>query len=1011
MISSCESLALGQCSLPFPGMGLLLFLCHVASFQGGYQREEWDPALNGPFSIHLKLRTLQDSGLLLLINGSNGILALALDQGDQLVLWLEQYHPSSDSTVHRLSVGSVRQWRTLSVVVSDLVIQVIIDDVVAYTNNTSKPLMTSPQSIYFGGLENFFSPLYRHLPNPHFFIGCMQDVSIGSKVVHLNSNLTGLSAGCCIAPRYPAYCLSKAHNFVLSLPPSPTSASALHLSLRVRLPTLANGTILSSHSTSSSWHLHLGSGHLQLSANVSGSSQILDCRGDVGGTGAWHHLDLEFTPTSLSCTVDGQLPVQVSMASRWEWPRSLLRVGGAQPPIIGGSAEVLELCFQRMRLDGADVNMELFSNTSLVLMSNFVNWTNIQFSVSELLVAEHMQEILTSDMVRVDLPPDHFQDELSPLYEEELQRAVHFEASAGRYGHLYMNRPTRLITNFTLYNLVRGVADEQIGYVHTGGDNDTDKVLLSVWLGCGHQRHELPALSLTVNIEEREGEPRIVSWQDLELAVGTRVSVSPRELLVEDVADPTEILYSVRRVEVQGADCSSCSPPGVLVNKDGIKMSVFSQDDVNKGLLHFQHFERFSTALILVHLSATASNKNFNVSFHVQPLSAHLKQSLHQQTLYVKMAGMALVQPRHLSVEASFAGQDPVITYDLVSEPMYGVLQLRMATLNTWMQLHPLNRSQSPLHSPHSFTQRDIQSGLVRYVRSASSSSDLSAILDGVETISFQVRSFNLSGPQAVLRIETLLDAFLFQPSIAISMSPLVLDRENSSAVVTTAQLNTSLDSYDYAYLAQDRDYEIDIHHLGIVYHLVESPSYGALELDSTVLTVGDNFTWEDLSLRRLIYRHFGTEEHQDSFTFHAEASSTAYLPIRAPNLTANLTLSIHITATNNHRPVITLNDPIRPPEGMAVQVTPQNLNVEDADTPSHPIRIILRKLKKYVTIGHFVLRSNSTLPVQEFTMEDVRNNSVLFVHWLNVSSPLESHVGIKVLHEQGDYVKEVSVS
>ena len=981
----------------------MLFLSSAVSFQGGYQSEAWSPgSLNETFSVSLRLRTLQESGLLLLVTGNENNLAVSLEQDGLMAVSVDT--PLSSARDSRsIHIGSFYHWRTLQLILNTSVLQILVDGNLSLNHNMTYSF--TPQSVSLGGSESFFTPLFKHHHSPHFFIGCMQDVAIGQHHILLNTSLPGLSEGCCIAPRYPAYCLNDTHaNLTLPFHSSLSAVSSLQLSFRLQFLNISDGSVLWSQGFATSWLLQLVAGSLQVRVSRLGSVRVLACPGDVADVGVWHQVDLEVAAGFISCSVNG-VQTRETISEGLEWPLILLHIGAFHG--IGVSVQAFVGCLQRLRVDSTDVAPAVSAATKF----EFVDFSTLQLSVSDLLVLSHTRKRLTSTVIRLDLPRDNFRDDLSLLYRQELRRMIHFEVlSQPHLGKIDVGHAEA--TSFTMHNLVSDEVSEQVGYRHINGTNYTDTVTFSVWVGCENQLFAtLSNITVSIKIEESEEETGVASSVPLELAIGTRVPISPQQVLVESrsTSDAFPILFTVENITVVGrANCTGCWPAGILI-KDGVQVVLFSQMDVNQGLVEFQHYERFSTATVLVQLSATVLDRTFDVEFEVLPHPGHLYLSSKIQLLYVKQAGMALVQSKHLNVTSTFEDQSPVITYDLLTSPVYGVLQVWEPLSNQWRDLQPLNHTQS-LHSLHYFTQEDVQSDYVRYVQADTGTGELSDFLTGgLDEVLFQVRSYNLSGPRVQLSIDTILDLLLLQPSLAISLSPLVVSMENGSAPVTGAVINTSLENMDFIYLDQHPDYEIDIPQLGVLYHLVEAPSYGALELDSVSLSAGDNFTWEDIANHRLSYRHFGTENHQDSFTFYAEASSTAYLPIRAPNLTANLTLVIAITPTNNHRPVVNVLQPITPLEGMAVQVTRKNLDVQDPDMPSEPITIILRKLKKQTPpTGIFMKRNNHGVAVNHFTMADVLRGDIVFQHHLNLSAPLDYLQGIKVRHQLDDYVKEV---
>lgn len=926
-----------------------------------------------------------------------------------------------DSSKH---ARAMQGWQNVELRLSNRTLHLQLEQGTSLNHTFTEPI--GVQSVFFGGPESFFDPLYRHLPSPHYFVGCMGNISINHRDIFINSKRYGISTGCCIAPRYSALCLNSGiTNLTFSVPSTYIATDTMTVSFRLQLSSDAGGVVLLASSQFTAWVLHMATGKLQLVANVSGLVSTLNCPGDFLVVGEWHQMDLVFSQSTMSCAVNG-VSSAVSFSLVPTWPRVLLRLGGTDLPPnlvepLEESQNAFTGCFQRLRLNGLDIDSSLFSNTTAVRIATqptLANWTNLDsMNFSELVVIEHMDERLSTDTIMLHLPQDQFGDNLTLLYQREFEKAIHLEAVKGPlYGNLFIGDPSASVKSFEYQNLVSDEANKQVGYSHNGGENSTDVVVFRVWSGCSDQVFVDFSLVLIIAIEERDDGPRITSSQPLHLAVGTRRTITADMLRVEDpeVSDFSQIHFIVRLVAVQDSYCSSCQEEECVnctdvgtIFRGATSLKIFTQNDVNQGIIQFQHFEAFSTAPLIVRFSAMVEgrlNGNLDASLLIFPRPGHLNlTSSPDSCLFVKEDGNALLESKHLNVVTDFEDQTPTITYDVLITPEHGVLQVWAPHYNQWLDLSSSSNYSSLSSVPiSSFTQADVRAGRVRYFQSE----PFNAVV--LDRFKFQLRSYNLSGPNGHLCINILPEKFLIQPSITIQLLPLTVSEESGSAAVTGAVLNTTLDNVDY--LAQEPDTDVDVQQLGVVYTLVEAPSYGSLEVGPVILVAGDNFTFSDIASHRLVYHHSGTEHHLDNFTFYAEASSTAYLLIKAPNLTANLTLTINITATNNYPPVVTVMENIQTPEGCWIPVTTANINVTDKDRPRAPLKIILRKLKKDEPIGMFALRSSPTQPIDHFYMQDVLDNKVIYVHWLNASAPLRYKQSIKLQHLDS-YVKEVGTN
>ena len=174
----------------------------------------------------------------------------------------------------------------------------------------------------------------------------------------------------------------------------------------------------------------------------------------------------------------------------------------------------------------------------------------------------------------------------------------------------------------------------------------------------------------------------------------------------------------------------------------------------------------------------------------------------------------------------------------------------------------------------------------------------------------------------------------------------------------------------------QERD---GLHSLGINFTITVPPAYGVLMLNGQSLLSG-TFTLKDLQSNSLLYQHDGSEEHSDVIHFHVEATTVerTELRIHPPNMIGG-TLSISISPVNNHEPVVNAVNDISPLEGKFQIIDTSVLNITDEDRPGDDINIQVERTR--FDNGYFALTYNTTQVITTFTMAQVLNGSVIFLH------------------------------
>lgn len=964
-------------------------------------QESVPPAEQESLTVEFSFRSIQNSGVLLIaaIGTDADYLAVALSNGSQLEVLLSQNGDISSLGSSNFTTDfSDWQHFELTLINKTLSAKLQVLPVATYTFTASVKV----QSVYFGGPESFFAPQYLGFPLPRYYVGCIANTTLNSRPVLLGDpDEPGLGASCCIAPRYPLWCLDSPHtNLTLVFPPVRSATDMLVVSFRLRLTSTAEeeGLVMLSHTQTSVWSLQLHQGRLKLSANLSDGIHTRYCPGILADSADWHQIELVLSSGSIACSVDGvteSRSIFPSLVSSSFFPR-LLQVGGVSEH-VGGRGFVG--CLQRFRLDGVDVAMSTIVTGEAAVRPIRIHWNDFSFNTTDLVVTAGTTEKLSSN-VWIRLPRDEFVDDLTALYLQELENAIHFVVYYGpSSGHLYLGqvRAAR-VEAFDYRHIVSPDPSQQVAYSHDNLANNTDIVVFRVWAGCADTVFKEEFTTLIISVEERDASLILRQVEStFRLAVGTRRAISADVVTVEDAdtANPALILFTVQSVSLLDNACSSCLitecngcgevREGGDVLRNGESVKFFHQEDIDSGMISFQHYERYSTAPVVIRLGAGLEGSNdslLDVVISVAPYPGFINLTSNPESdcVFVGEEGLALIKPKHLRVFTNFQEQDPVITYDILALPNYGRLQW-LTPDSQWIDLtNSSHQRKTPLGEapPTSFTQEDVNERRVRYEQSGPFS------VSGPETFEFAVRSHNFSSKvSSHLCVNIIPYDILFEPSITVHLADLVL-AEGESAPINHSVFNTSLAKEEFLVLPPDL--EVDVQQLGIVYTLVEPPSYGWLELQGEILLAEDVFAHRDVTSSALVYFHGGSENHEDRFTFYGEAGSVEYLPIRAPNRTSNLTLVVDIVPVNDHPPVLHVDmEGIHPPEGCWVQVTAANINVTDVDIPANRLRIYLRK-KGTTPTGIFAFRSDPDQAIAQFYMQDILDQRVIFVHHLNSS-------------------------
>ncbi|XP_019713470.1 chondroitin sulfate proteoglycan 4-like [Hippocampus comes] len=240
-----------------------------------------------------------------------------------------------------------------------------------------------------------------------------------------------------------------------------------------------------------------------------------------------------------------------------------------------------------------------------------------------------------------------------------------------------------------------------------------------------------------------------------------------------------------------------------------------------------------------------------------------------------------------------------------------------------------------------SFTQEDINKGLVIYrQRATGSSSNDSVLLEATNGLT-------KVGP---IRLE--ID--IIPRLLPLKVSDLTLD-EGSSLPLTPDIIM------------------VDSHHFSVMnflYQIIVPPRHGHLEhirIPGMPITA---FTHTEVEREYISYIHDGTDTVRDNFTIMANQTE---------NQKHSLPCVVHINVmpVNDETPVVTRNQGLKVWVGSVTEISVDDLSAEDADTPPKLLEFIVTPPSN----GYLTLRSFPSKHILNFTQSHIENGQLVFVH------------------------------
>jgi VCBS repeat-containing protein len=256
----------------------------------------------------------------------------------------------------------------------------------------------------------------------------------------------------------------------------------------------------------------------------------------------------------------------------------------------------------------------------------------------------------------------------------------------------------------------------------------------------------------------------------------------------------------------------------------------------------------------------------------------------------------------------------------------------------------PLNgnllRGSTILGVSSTFTQDDVDQGLIRYVHNGGETTS--------DSFTFQVSDGGSAPITANFNINV--NPINDVPTLVVNQTLPVT--EGQSGIIN----NTLLLSSDPDNTASQ-----------LAYTVTNLPSSGSVRLNGSNLTIGQSFTQQDVNLNRVTYRHDGSETTTDSFTFTVSDGAGGNI--------GSTSFRIGVTPVDDP-PLVVSNGPLTISEGAITTITKTVLQTTDPESQPLTYKLVAQPLHGTLSLNGATLTTNST-----FTQADIDSGRLSYQH------------------------------
>ncbi len=380
-------------------------------------------------------------------------------------------------------------------------------------------------------------------------------------------------------------------------------------------------------------------------------------------------------------------------------------------------------------------------------------------------------------------------------------------------------------------------------YAHDGSETTSDGFGFTVSDGSGGV---IPPTLFAITVTAVNDPPTVTTNLGMTVAEGaTATVVANTQLQVSDVDNTAaEIVYTLTTAPVNGTLALNGTP--LIVN------STFTQADLNAGVLTYAHNGSETTSDSFAFTVSDGASGSIPTTMFAITVTASNDVPTITTNLGLTVAEGAAATPitsaqLQVSDADNAAGQ---LVYTITNAPTNGTLAL----------------NGTPLIANGTFTQADIDAGLLTYAHNGSETAS--------DSFAFSV-SDGAGGSIPTTGFAITVTAVNDAPAVTTNLGLTVAEGAAATSIANTLLQVTDADTVP----AQ------------IVYTLTAVPTNGILALNGTPLAVNGTFTQFEINTGALTYAHNGSETTSDSFAFTV-SDGVASIPAT--------TFAITVTPTND---------------------------------------------------------------------------------------------------------------
>ncbi|KAG1952423.1 chondroitin sulfate proteoglycan 4 [Pimephales promelas] len=485
-----------------------------------------------------------------------------------------------------------------------------------------------------------------------------------------------------------------------------------------------------------------------------------------------------------------------------------------------------------------------------------------------------------------------------------------------RAGILSGNIVSSLDVTQPLYRFTQAdLRDRKVLFVHHGADRERFQLQVSDGF------HKNTAV---LQVQASDPYLRLANNTMMVMDHGSTQTLNTSLLSAEtnmDIRSAAEIIYEVTSAPSDGR---------IIVS--GIESSTFTQEDLTKGVVSYEHNDQSLSSKDSFAFSVEAKDLFTEGTFRIKIFKkGHSSEApiVSNKGIIAYEGEHSVIYQTHLKVEQADILPKEMV-YSIKDFPRLG-------------HVVKLNNDSDSTASPmldyiQSFTQEEINLGTILYV---------SASLLGRDHFTVDVSN----GFATIEDLEVQVD--VVPRIIPIQVVNLTV-REGGSVALTQDILNITHPFY---------------RSINIEFFMEETPQHGDIKyLDEEDAL--DTFAWEDVQQGQVYYYHDSSETTEDSFTLIA----SAFVINRQ---SASLTVGITVLPVNDEPPRIQRNTGLELLVGEESEITANILSSDDLDTPPEELVYSIEKPSN----GIVAFKVSPDDSVDSFTQAQINNGEVLFTH------------------------------